>query len=392
MKNILLLSQFFYPDKTGTGKILAELIFSLDQNKFNTDVLASRQMYGDKTNLVLPKYEKINNTVIYRVFKNFKSKDNLFGRLFNYVSFFFLAVVKLYQLSLAKNKDIIISVSNPPIMPLLAVWLKSDKNKVVYILHDLYPDIAIKMGVIKENSLIAKFMYKINNYVFLRVDKVIVLGRDMKKYLINQYNLPTEKIEVISNWSTKKDVQIAEKNRNDKFRIIYSGNIGRFHDLTMAVEAVKDLNDVELIFIGEGAQKDRLMQLSKDRMNIKFYPFLDDNEYNSILQSADALLVSLEKNLSGMAVPSKFYTYMSIGRPIICISDIKTEMAMVIQENNCGFVVEHGEVDKFKKNLCQLIVTEETRKIWGANALKVFKKHYEKSIIMKKYEVFFEKL
>ena len=392
MKKILVLSQFFYPDKTGTGKILAELFFNIDKNFFNIDVVSSCQMYSDKENKILVEYERFENLKIYRVFKNFVSKEKATGRLFNYVMFFLLAVAKVYTKALAKDKDIIVSVSNPPIMPLFAAYLKNKKNKVIYILHDLYPDIAIGMNVIKKDSLLSRVMYKSNKYIFSRIDYVVVLGRDMKNYLMKEYQVPEEKISIITNWSELLYNENSNSKLKKKFRILYSGNIGRFHNLDLAVKVVSKMKEVELVFIGEGAQKEYLINLSKSYSNISFLPYLDEVEYRKVLNSADALLVSLEKNLSGLAVPSKFYTYLSVGKPIICISDIYTEMALIIDENQCGIVVQHEDLDSFSTKLNQLINDDNMVVNMGKNALDVFKKKYSQNIVIKKYEKLFKNI
>lgn len=390
MKRILLLSQFFYPDKTGTGKILAELFFALNKQKFSVDVISSRQKYSDVENCILKKQECIDGIHIYRTFRWFMSKEQPLGRIYNYMVFFLCACVTCFFKRLHKAKDIIVSVSNPPIMPLLGALLRSENRKFIYILHDLYPDIAIAMHVVDERHLFSRMMFKVNQYVFRRADKIVVLGRDMKLHLMRAYSVPEKKLVVITNWANIKQQNANLLKKKSKFRILYTGNMGRFHNLEVAVETVRNRSDVELFFVGEGALKSKLMEMSIGMGNVKFFPYLDDEEYSAMLGSTDALLVSLEKNLSGLAVPSKFYTYLAAGKPIFCISDKDTEMAITIEEYKCGFVIAHEDVAGFRKAIDDLLQSKELKGYMGENGRKLFEEKYRKDHIVKQYEKLFD--
>ena len=390
MKRILVLSQFFYPDKTATGKILAELFEGIAKEDFQVDVISSRQEYGANVSEPLPTYEEWSNMRIFRCFRFFQSKDSSFGRIFNYIMVFLLTAFTCFHHGLHRKKDCIVTVSNPPIMPILGALLKNNHRKFVYILHDLYPDIAVAMGVVTERHLFARFMRWANKYSFNHADRIIVLGRDMKKHLIDAYKIPANKITVITNWATKDFYQPIEK--KEMFRIVYTGNLGKFHDLGIAVEALKRLNNVELFFIGEGASKQLLQEMSKNVAHVYFLPFLAMKEYEQMLSSADALLVSLEQHLSGLAVPSKFYTYLSSGRPIICVSDRTTEMAMIISEYNCGFVINHGDVDGFVNEVEKIRDDIDLRYHIGKNAHDLYLKYYQKSAIVQAYKKIFDSM
>ena len=390
MKKILVLSQFFYPDKTGTGKILAELFFSLNKKEFSVDVISGRKKYSDLSQLVLKEYEVVDDVKIYRTFRWFASKDTSIGRIYNYIMFFICASWKCFRQGVHKDKDLIVSVSNPPIMPLLGAILKNSHRRFIYVLHDLYPDIAIAMNVVGKKHLFSRTMFAVNRYIFSKVDKVVVLGRDMEKHLMDHYHVPKERISVVSNWATSSCIEEVGKKNLNKFRILYTGNMGRFHNLELAIETVRGIEDIELIFVGEGALKDKLISMSSNMNNVRFLSYLDDTEYQNILFSADALLVSLEKNLSGLAVPSKFYTYLAVGKPILCISDQNTEMALSIKECDCGFVIGHEDISGFRNALDRLKNSMELKKRMGQNGRMLFEAKYIKETVIKQYEELFK--
>lgn len=388
---VLLLTQFFFPDRTGTGKILGELFTGLSTKNFTTSVISSRQEYGSSGNKLLPSEEKYGGVTVKRVGSYYFSKDKALGRILNYILVFIYTLWAAYRYSLTKNKDIIVCVSNPPIMPLLSVFLRKNKQKTVYILHDLYPDIAIAMGVIGEKHIFSKIVYVCNKYVFKKLDKIVVLGEDMKCYLIHKYAIPKEKLMVIPNWAST-DYYSLNENDNDKFEVLYSGNMGRFHQLDIAVRALAGKKNINLHFIGEGQAKQSLINQSIDVDNVQFDTFLDDSNYRKALQNADVLFVSLEHNLSGLAVPSKFYTYLSAGKPIICVADESTQIAKLIKQYKCGFVITHNDADAFFQCVEKLAREDDLRKRMGSNAHMLYKKYFCRENIIKQYEKLFEEI
>ena len=386
---MLLFTQFFLPDKTGTGKVLGEL-FSYLALSNDIDVLSSRQLYNDKSDSVLIRQEVINGIKIKRVFSKFADKNRPIGRIYNYLAFFTLAILETIFNKLTDKKDILVSVSNPPIMPLLPAILKSDKQKFIYILHDLYPDLPIKMGITSKNSSMSKFMFAVNNFIFKKADKVVVLGRDMQKYLCENYHVPITKINIITNWSEKKCLDDVDY-IGDRFKVIYSGNMGRFHNLEMLVKLAERHYFIDLEFIGEGAQKEALINMVSDLnlKNVVFTDFLDEDKYISKMSTANAFAVSLEKNLTGLAVPSKFYTYLSMGRPIICIAEPECEMAIVIKESMCGIIAKHDDIDSLCNQVEELHRKPQIQVNMGESSKNIFHRFYEKDIVMKQFEKLF---
>lgn len=381
--SVLLLTQFFYPDMTGTGKILGELFTSIDSDKFHIDVVSSRQEYGCE-DVMLPDRDDYGKIKVYRTGRFFASKENAVGRIWNYLYVCICTAFTCILRNLTANKDVIVCVSNPPIMPLISIILRRKNQKIIYILHDLYPDIAIAMNVVSARHIFSRFMLWANNIIFKQVDKIVVLGEDMKAHLMNHYYVQEDKIQVIPNWASEDYYEPVTL--HDKLMILYTGNMGRFHDLDTAVDAVLGLPLIDLCFVGEGNAKKRLMDKAHKCNNISFESFLNSKAYREKLSKADVLLVSLEKNLSGLAVPSKFYSYLSAGRPIICISDDTSEIARVITEGGCGYVINHGDINGFKEVAEKLLNNYELRKDMGICAHKIYENFYTRKIIVSRYE------
>jgi len=362
--------------------------------KFEVCVVSSRQEYGATTRKLLTPFEQRENINIFRCGKYYASKDKTFGRIYNYLAVFFTVAFTCLRKRLYLDKEIVVSVSNPPIMPLLGALLKSEKRKFVYIIHDLYPDIAIAMNVISKKHPFSRVMFFVNQFVFKRVDKVVVLGRDMKTHLMKTYHVPADRITIISNWANKdycRHVTQMDASRR-RFRLLYTGNLGRFHSLGIAIHAMRHLPEAEVVFVGEGAAKESLIEMSQNMENVKFYPFLMPKEYEAMLCSANVLFVSLEKSLCGLAVPSKFYTYLSAGKPILCVADKKSEISMEISNLQCGFVIEHDDEVEFIDSIKKLMMDRTMCERMGERAHAAYKEKYRLDRITLRYQQLFENL
>ncbi|WDU84535.1 glycosyltransferase [Caloramator sp. Dgby_cultured_2] len=116
----------------------------------------------------------------------------------------------------------------------------------------------------------------------------------------------------------------------------------------------------------------------KNLKNIMFFPYKKGKEYNEVLCSADCLIISLDKRVVGLGVPSKTYTYLASGRPIIAIIPSNTDIAKDIEKYNLGFVISDYDVKTLKDNILKLYIDKNMRKLMGENSRKLFEQQYEK--------------
>ena len=92
----------------------------------------------------------------------------------------------------------------------------------------------------------------------------------MENYINTNYKVSSSKLIVISNWSNYKNINTTKRS-DSLFKVLYTGNIGRFHNLEIAIDAIKGKNDIEMKFVGEGALKKSLEQQAENFDNIKLF-------------------------------------------------------------------------------------------------------------------------
>lgn len=391
---LLILSEYFYPDKSSTPKVLTELAEDIVKNNIEVDVITSSNSYrGQNSDLKQSEvYEGIN---IKRVYSSKFNRNKTLGRLINYLTFLVSAFINTI---IKKNYDYILLVSNPPVLPIIGYLVNKIRRKpYIYLLHDIYPDMAVKVGAIKEGGLICKVMTSINKKIYNSAYKVIVLGKDMKQNLLDK-NVPEDKIEIITNWADREKIYEISKNNefsmknniDDTFNIVYTGNIGRFHDIETILESankLKERNDIKFIFVGDGYKKKDIESYIKEFSleNIKIFDYQYGKTYNQLLNCADVFITTLDKGIEGLGVPSKTYSYLAASKPIIAIMNKDSEIGSLIEENNLGTRVNSGEslkIVEFILNIKQN--TDEYEKV-KRNVEEIFNNNYERNMVTIKF-------
>jgi glycosyltransferase involved in cell wall biosynthesis len=394
-KEVKVFTQMFYPDLASTAKVLSDLFFNLG-DYYKIKVICQNRSY------VHPdvKYEeksKINNVIINRIKVRKTNKNSLIGRIIS-----FIILYRNFKKEAKKaSEEIYFCVSNPPFLPYITIKEANRKNKKsVFLLHDLYPDVLVKLGKIKEKSFFYKIIYKMNKYAFKNSSKIIVLGRDVKEYLINNYNIKDERIKIITNWGNNTinigNTDFRKKhNLQNKFVIMYTGNLGETAEFDTLLNTAKIINNdnIQFIIIGDGRKK-KFISGKIDEMqlnNILLLDYLPEEEYYGVINTADMFYVSLKKGLEGISVPSKTYTYLSVGKPIIAVVPAKSEISLSIKEDNYGIYNNYDPI-KLREDILEIFHNKHKYNILKENAQKTFASKYDRPIILEKYYNLFKEL
>ncbi|MCL6557370.1 MAG: glycosyltransferase family 4 protein [Firmicutes bacterium] len=376
---LLLVTEYFWPDRASTGYLLSGLMACLKKHygHWIIDALTSRRLYRGSSNKVLPKAEIWQGIRIKRLPSFRSGRDSMLRRAFSDLFFSIQAAIHV----ITSDHDIIILVTNPPLMPLLVTLLSGiRRRRILYIIHDLYPDVPIALGLWSKNNIFVRFIAKLQRFALQKAQRVIVLGRCMQEYLVNVYRIKPEKIEVIPNWATfsveEQPPSYSERLKlGTTFNVVYSGNLGQFQDFHTILEGAELLRSkpfVRFFIIGDGARTSWLhSEVSRRGLsNITFHPFLDDIEFRQMLLEKTHLgLVTLEPNLEGLGVPSKTYNLLAMGVPLLAILGPHSEIAKIIIEHQLGYRVDHGDAESLVR--CILDAYNNSEK-WAEMSRRAF--------------------
>ncbi len=404
-KDVLFLCQYFYPEYVSSATLPFDTALSLTQAGYTVGALSGYpQEYSLNKNV--PMSEIHNGIYIKRVKYIQLKRSNFVGRLINYFSF--TAAIALRILEIRRYKVIIV-YSNPPILPLIAaVSKKLFKTKIVFVSYDVYPEMAEITKTISPNSVISKVMKVVNKVVINNVDKVVALSSEMKSFLIeNRPRLTSNNIDVIANWYEDKGLPetyaaptkgFLKDFVNEKNLVVsYFGNMGVCQDMDTIIEAMKKLktdDSIKFLFAGHGIKMKDLKEVikSENLSNVQVYDFLHGTDYEEALTASDCFLVSLAEGLTGLAVPSKTYSYMMAGKPVLAILGENSDIAKELRQYDAGYAMNVGDSNSLVSAIIELRSNQDKREYMGQNSRRLFLEKYTTQKSTEKYVELMRKL
>lgn len=386
--NILVLCQYFYPEKISSGVLPYELSVKLAEKFQNVSALVGYPKEYAEKDVLVPNNEVVDGVSIKRIKYIQANRTGKLGRIINMVSFGCAVLFKPMQF--IKN-DVMICFTNPPILPFItAIYTKLLKKELITVIYDLYPDSPIKLGIMNKDNIVCRVFDKLNNYVYKTSNRIVAISEDMKQYLIQNKNIDAEKICVIHNWyeDLYEDV---EYNTSEKMRIIYGGNMGTAQDMETVIDTIRILKNnskFEFVFAGHGNKKQQIENVIKEEKidNCIVYDFLPKAEYEKLLATSHMAILSLEKEICGIGSPSKYYSYLALKKPIIAIMPKECDVANDVRNNQIGIHVLNGESKELAERLVYLSMNQQDLQDMSMNSYRLFKQQYTLEKATEKYE------
>lgn len=397
-RDVLFMCQFFYPEFISSALLPYQTAKGLSDAGFSVDVLCGYPKEYAGSEKTISKKQSIDNINIYRKKYAQLGRQNFVSRLINYFSFTFSMLLSLPRL---RNYKIVVVYSNPPILPIITVMAKKlFGTKIVFVSYDIYPEIAINSNAISENSIISKVMNFINNTLFKNVSKVVSLSQEMKKYIVDNRVISNDKVEVIPNWATEtyhfveafSNQELKEIHEEYQLVVSYFGNMGTAQDIdtlmqVMNKQEIKN-SKIAFLFAGHGNKKELLKEFIIDNQieNCFIFDYLKGDDFTEALSISDIFVVSLSSNISGLAVPSKTYSYYQAGKPVIAIMSSDTDIAKETTQYQAGFSFENNSIEELTEMLVGLQSNKgDILEMMGKRVTKLHNDKYKKQYQIDKY-------
>jgi glycosyltransferase involved in cell wall biosynthesis len=365
LTQLTILNQFYPPDYAATGQLIAELTHQLQSEFSSIEVFSSQPAYAFKRN-DLPRWEYLQNISIRRS----KSATAGYGRIrsktLSGIIFFLRACLHLFRHP--SRRQLVLLTTAPPFLPILGYFV-SCLCKISYIclLYDIYPDIAINLKVIGQQHWLTKTWDHLNCLTWKKASAIIVLNSTMKDRILQKCPEVADKISIIPNWSDPQEIYPIDRERNwfawkhnlvDRFTVMYSGNMGRCHDLETLLDAMVILQStaIQFAFVG-GGDKRKFMQSETKALgltNCLFLPYQNKEDLAFSLTACDVSILSIDTKMEGLIVPSKLYSYLAAGSPIAAICPDHSYLHQVLAEAQCGQTFCNGDAQGLADYLCKL--------------------------------------
>ncbi len=374
--SILFINRVFAPDEGATGLMIGQLAKLLHSDGFLTTVVCAKTVANTLSE------ECVDGIRVARARTlPFTKKSNIL-RALSYLSVYPALIWK----SLRQTKpDILVTKTDPPLIlvagALLNLWWRVP---IIHWAQDLYPELAEEMGILTKNGWFARMLRSISSFALKRYDAVIAIGRCMEKRLIDR-GVDANKIHVITNWQDIDAIQPMTHAENrfrtihdleNKSVVMYSGNFALYYPFEEIVDAAVHFDasrdDVRFVFIGHGRKLSWLKEEVEKRglRNVQFLPYQPFSELSESLGAADIHLVCMDSRIAGIVVPSKIYGVLAAGRPALFMGPRSSEAAMLIEEYQCGAIIDANEEGELISCLEAWLGDEELRKLAGKRARK----------------------
>ncbi len=402
-KKIALLTQWFDPEPTFKGLVFAR---ELVRQGFKVEVITGFPNYpggniyaGYKVTLI--QREVIDGVHITRLPLYPSHDQSAIKRILNYISFSISAL--LYGLFFMKRADVVYAYHPPLTVGIAASLIKIFRRiPIVYDIQDMWPDTLQATGMIN-NTIALALVSKVCNWVYRRVNVIVVLSPGFKSLLIER-GVPKDKIEVIFNWADEDSLLDSEgvlpenfPNKN-AFKVIFAGNMGKAQALDVVLEAAALLkianSRVVFVMIGSGVDVLRLKNKAADMelSNIVFFPAVPMAQIGKFLISSDALLVHLKKDpLFQITIPSKTQAYMCIGKPLLMAVD--GDASDLVHQSDGGITTESQNPKELAQAAERLAALDHSQLIQlGENSRKYYYEHLSLAVGAGKFAEIFKRL
>ncbi|MDN3678423.1 glycosyltransferase family 4 protein [Flavobacterium paronense] len=340
MEDILIISNYYPPEKGAAANRIEQLALKLYKNNFNVSVICPLGNYpkGELFSEYKGKFsvtENRDNITVKRLWIYPSVSKNLLVRILSVLSF---STTLFFYLLFKKTPKKVIVQSPPLLLSFIAVFVLSLKNKKIILnISDLWPLAAIELKVLKKDSLSHKFSLFLERFIYKKA--TLILGQSDEIITHVHTVSPLKKCFLYRNFPDHNIPEIELKTKeNEPIKLFYAGLLGIAQGVLELCENIelKGLN-IELHLFGDGAEKTQIEALisAKSSSSLFFHGMLDRKELHEKLKSFDIAIVPLKTRIYG-SVPSKIFEYGSLGFPILYFGGGEGET--IVNDNHLGWV------------------------------------------------------
>jgi glycosyltransferase involved in cell wall biosynthesis len=387
---IIFVSLVYHPDLSAASLLFTDLFTRLADAGLECTVLTGfPSKDGADATTSAPRSEVVNGVRVRRCGLRLRGKRNVLSRALTYSSFLAHAG---WTLLLNADGALTVVGTDPPFTS-IAVWGLAAVGRFRYdcLLLDVYPDGLVALGSLHAGSVLTRIWRHLNGVSFRHARRVVVIGRDMAELLRTGYSVDASLLAYVPLWAPRElDVCAVrasghdlrkELGLSDRFALVYSGNMGLWHDMHTIIRAADCLRTDErvvFVFIGGGRRRESAEHLSR-RLRLPNTVWLDlmpREQVAHALAGCDAGLVSMRAGLEGIAVPSKLYGILAAGRAVLAQVPSGCEIARVVEEEACGIVTAPGDVAALADAIRRLAADPQLAREMGRRARAAYEAKY----------------
>jgi colanic acid biosynthesis glycosyl transferase WcaI len=410
---ILVLCPHFAPDVAPTGEVMSRIVTELAARDHELHVVTALPWYQHHAlepgwDGQLVRTERTSWGRISRVHPFPTDKRNIPARALAFGGFTALAAA--VAVPTRPRPDVVLAMS-PPLTLGPAGWLAGRLRKVPFVfnIQDVFPDVAIELGHLTGERAIAAARW-LERITYRHADAVTVLSDDLADNVRAKIG-PAEpgrhrdprRVHVIPNFvdtdwirpAPTENAYRAEFGLSGRRVVMYAGNVGLSQALDLVLDAAVDFHgeeDVVFVINGGGAARPDLERRARGLRNVRFVDMQPKSRLPEVLAAADLHVVPLRKGLAWSSVPSKLYSILAAGRPLVASIDPGTEVARTVERAGAGLTVAPDDPEAFTKAVRRLLDSAADRAAMGAAGRRFVEGWASPEAVAEAYEQLFEEV
>jgi colanic acid biosynthesis glycosyl transferase WcaI len=343
--HILLFNEYYPPDTSATAKMAVRVAETLAQ-RHKVTVVAGRPSYDPDEfyPFAFLRRDTRNGVVVERVGSTAYPRHRMRRRVSNYLTYLALAVPR----AIALRPDVVLAMTDPPVAGIAGAFVARRLGvPFVYNIRDMYPDMAVGGDIVRPGAWVNRWE-AMHRRALKQAARVIVLGDDMRERILAKGVAP-ERVVVVRDGTSfpasmpeRNDPIVQELRCGFDFVVLHAGNLGFYGAWDTLLKGAEILRNEStgLVFIGGGANRAALGASAANSPNVRFLPFRPVEQIPHVMMAGDLHIVTVRRGLEGVVVPSKLYSILAAGRPVLAVAASTSDAARIVVESGCGLAAD----------------------------------------------------
>ncbi len=387
---LCLLNQFYAPDISPTAQLATSLVEHRAALGDECTVVCGSGGYADAHD-PRPLAPAVR---VRRVWAPRLGRSSIVARAWAYTTYFLAALWTMLRMP---RQDVVIAMTTPPFVYAVALAHKFRRRDTRVILWsmDVYPEVAERLRAVSPRSPLSRLTRALNRWALPKLDSVVVLDGAMADLLVAA-GAPRERVHVVPNWERASLYEgsaprvwsgYERLGLDDRFVVLYLGNIGLGHRFDTVIEAARRVgDDVTFLFVGGGPRWEEIAARTSDVPNVVMHPYVDKHETPQVLAGADTALICLDDDALGVMSPSKLHGALGMGLPVTYVGPAGSNVDEAIVRFACGTSVRHGDVDGLVTALAAWRDDPARRDAAAGAARRAFESAYSDEAVLPRWD------
>lgn len=373
MARVLLVTVVYDPDKVSTARIAAALARGLAEHGHDVTVLSScphynppsgledRRRWGSSPLWPIATAREGQVTVVRCYIP--KKPSQVVRRVLHFATLHFLMLLATLRI---RGRDVVIVISPPLTLAFMGVLARRlGRGRMIYNVQELWPDVPRELGVI-QNPLLLRLLERLESLIYRSSDHVTAIGPRFAE-AVSQRGARDGTVSVIPNFvytaelkpGTKDNALAAEWGLTDTPVVLYAGNIGLTQDFATLLAATALLEDdkITVLIVGGGSSRAEVEKAVAQSgcNNVMLRDFVEEARVGELYALSDVVVIPMKPGHDQSTTPSKVFSAMAVGRPIVAATSPSTDLAVIVESARAGLVVAPGDPSVLAKAVRALI-------------------------------------